>query len=150
MTERHCNTDALLDGGRWICPLCSAWKWKVPRDEQNRWRSTPPIPAPKLGPRAELVAAVGAGEVYTALIARRLGKSRQSVDYMLKALERDGVLESRVVGLGRRCFVRKMRMWKVTGKPVPDHPEPTPRRAVREKARGGIDWSFDALMMVMK
>jgi predicted transcriptional regulator len=106
----------------------------------------PPIPVPKLEPRLELLQALGDGEIHTRRLAGRVGKAEGSVRNMMNAMERDGLVVSRSVPV--EGFMRRLRMWKATGKPLPAHPAAVERRAVREKVTGPV-WSCDALTMAL-
>lgn len=106
----------------------------------------PPIPVPKLEPRRLVLDTLGDEELHTRRLASRLGKTEGSVRNMLMAMERDGLVTSR--SLKVEGFMRRLRLWKVTGKALPDHPVAVERRAVREKSVIPA-WSCDALVMAM-
>lgn len=112
-------------------------------------RPPPPIPKPKIGPREELLAAIGDSELYTRKLAGHIGKTERTVAYMLKAMEKDGLVTSRVHSEGRYHFVCKVRLWKATGKPLVNPITSTERRAIRIKETR-VPFDFAALLIAMR
>lgn len=145
-TPRHCDTDARQDRDRWLCPICRAWKWVRPRDEENRWR--PWSAMTHVGPRRALLDMLSAGELYTRQMANRLGKAESTVKAMLVTMAADGVVTSRFAAI--EACPRPVLFWKVTGKPLPDRPTGIECRTVKPHVQAGPAFDFRALVMAME
>jgi predicted transcriptional regulator len=100
--------------------------------------------------RKLLLSLIEGAELYTRQIAHRIDKGERTVAQMLSAMELDGLVTSRVRTEGRYNHVSQVRLWKATGKSMPDSPTPTLNRKTRSTRARKRAFTFAALLRVMK
>lgn len=147
LNPEHCGQEARKRGDRWGCSLCGAWKWVIPRDEQNRWRASSCLPNADI--RRDVLKILPKGlKLYTKQLAVLLARNEQATLELLRAMEKDGLLVHSFLSVDREHTIkRRVCLWESTGKPLTEEMTAVERR-VPEAPRAPV-FSCDALVMAM-
>lgn len=98
--------------------------------------------------RTALLALIADSELNTAAVARRAGKTERAVAYMLETLKKDGCARARA-GQGLAPG-KPQKLWKATGKPVPERPTATPKRRYAQRSKEEPQFDCSGLLSVWR